>query len=107
MRKTDKKIEKSIVQGLTRVCEIAKVDIDGFEWLTHTVDYENFPKSLKVFCIFGSDKCIKYAIDSGKSQLIFKLIRKELSLIDVSFKDVSGHVIFDTESGYDRIIHLK
>ena len=107
MTKTEKKIEKSVIQELTRVCEIAKVDVDGFEWLTHTVDYEDFPRSLKVYCIFGSDMEIKQAIDSGKSELIHDLIRNEFELIDIVFKDISAHVVFDTECGFKRITHSK
>lgn len=53
MRKTDKKIEREIIRELTQVCEEAKFDHDGFIWLTHEVDYQRFPQSLKVTLVFN------------------------------------------------------
>ena len=97
MKKTDKKREKSIVQGLTRVCEITKNEVGGFEWLTHTIDYDDFPNSLMVHCIFTSDESIRQVIDSGQDEAIFKLICDELVLIDINFKDISNRVTFDTK----------
>ena len=97
MKKTDKKREKSIVQGLTRVCEIAKNEVGGFKWLTHTVDYGDFPNSLMVHCIFTSDESIKQVIDSGQDKAIFKLICDELVSIDINFKDVSNGVTFNVK----------
>ncbi len=97
MKKTDKKREKSIVQGLTRVCEIAKNEVSSFEWLTHTIDYDDFPNSLMVHCIFTSDESIRQVIDSGQDEAIFKLICDELVLIDINFKDISNRVTFDTK----------
>ncbi len=97
MKKTDKKREKSIVQGLTRVCEIAKNEVSGFEWLTHTIDYDDFPNSLMVHCILTSDESIRQVIDSGQDKAIFKLICDELVLIDINFKDISNRVTFDTK----------
>ncbi|MEE9339824.1 MAG: hypothetical protein V3U87_17265 [Methylococcaceae bacterium] len=97
MKKTDKKREKSIVQGLTRVCEIAKNEVSGFEWLTHTIDYDDFPNSLMVHCIFTSDESIRQVIDLGQDEAIFKLIYDELVLIDINFKDISHRVTFDTK----------
>ncbi len=97
MKKTDKKREKSIVQGLTRVCEIAKNEVSGFEWLTHRIDYDDFPNSLMVHCIFTSDESIKQVIDSGQDEAIFKLIYDELVLIDINVKDISNRVTFDAK----------
>ena len=48
MRKTDKKIDKQIISALTEVCDSALKAFTGFEWLTHRVNYTNFPKSLKI-----------------------------------------------------------
>lgn len=53
MRKNDKKLEREIIRELTRVCEEAKFDHDGFIWLTHEVDYQRFPQSLKVTLVFN------------------------------------------------------
>ena len=43
MTKTDKKRDKAIREALTKACEIALQRNDGFQWLTHEVDYKRFP----------------------------------------------------------------
>ncbi|MGM7319143.1 hypothetical protein [Idiomarina sp. ST10R2A5] len=53
MRKTDKKLEREIIRELTQVCEAAKFEYEGFIWLTHEVDYQRFPQSLKVTLVFN------------------------------------------------------
>ncbi|MCK7459775.1 hypothetical protein [Idiomarina aminovorans] len=53
MRKTDKKLEREIIRELTQVCETAKFEHEGFSWLTHEVDYQRFPQSLKVTLVFN------------------------------------------------------
>ncbi|MTJ00947.1 hypothetical protein [Idiomarina piscisalsi] len=53
MRKTDKKREREIIRELTQVCEAAKFEHEGFIWLTHEVDYQRFPQSLKVTLVFN------------------------------------------------------
>ncbi|ASG64815.1 hypothetical protein CEW91_00975 [Idiomarina piscisalsi] len=55
MRKSDKKLEREIIRELTRVCEAAKFDHEGFIWLTHEVDYQRFPQSLKITLVFNEE----------------------------------------------------
>lgn len=52
MGNSEKKMERAIVQALTKVCEQAKPKVAGFSWLTHEVDYQNFPESLQVTLVF-------------------------------------------------------
>ena len=52
MRKSDKKIDNQIRAILTDLCESYFETIDGFKWLTHIVNYSNFPSSFKIICIF-------------------------------------------------------
>lgn len=52
MRKTDKKTDNAIIRALTEVCEHAKDEHAGFEWLTHEADYRRFPQSLNVTLVF-------------------------------------------------------
>lgn len=53
MRKTDKKLDREIIRELTQMCEAAKFDHEGFIWLTHEVNYQRFPQSLKVTLVFN------------------------------------------------------
>lgn len=97
MKKTDKKLEKKICQALTKVCETAKEEVQGFQWLTHLVDYKQFPKSLLILCIFDTKTELEQACQLMKDRRIVNLIKAELEQINILFKDINGHVLFDTE----------
>ncbi len=97
MKKTDKKIDKQICLALTKACETAKHEVQGFQWLTHFVDYNQFPSSLSVVCIFDTKAGLEQARQLMKDQLIVSLIRSELEKINIRFKDINHHVSFDTE----------
>lgn len=45
MRKTDKKTDNKLREVLTGVCDDALEEFAGFKWLTHLVNYDDFPKS--------------------------------------------------------------
>ncbi|RUO29239.1 hypothetical protein CWE12_09650 [Aliidiomarina sedimenti] len=55
MRKTDKKTDREIIRQLTDLCEAAKDTHPGFIWLTHEVNYQRFPQSLKVVLVFDDE----------------------------------------------------
>jgi hypothetical protein len=97
MNKTDKKTDKKICQVLTKACEMAKLQVQGFQWLTHVVNYNQFPESLSITCIFESKAQLQQASQQMKEQLIMDLIKKELEHINIKFKDINRHVSFDTE----------
>ena len=40
MRKSDKKFDNAIRKALIDVCEQAQRSFDGFQWLTHNINYE-------------------------------------------------------------------
>jgi len=97
MKKTDKKLEKKICQALTNACEAAKVEVQGFQWLTHLVNYNQFPDSLSVICFFDTKANLKQAREHNKDQFMTALIKSELEQINIRFKDIKRHVSFDTE----------
>ena len=96
MKKTDKKIDNQICQALTKACETAKQEVLGFQWLTHLVNYNKFPGSLSVICIFDTKAELEQAYQESKDQLIVSLIKSELEQINIRFKDINRHVSFDT-----------
>ena len=53
-KRTQAQIERRLITTLTEACETAKTQIPGFVWLTHVVDYEAFPASLKVVWVFDT-----------------------------------------------------
>ncbi|HIF54599.1 MAG: hypothetical protein ABGX40_07020 [Methylococcales bacterium] len=97
MNKSQKKIDKEICRALTRACEMAKVEVPGFQWLTHFVNYQQFPQSLSIVCIFGSHAELAQARQEMTDQLLSAFIAAELQKIDINFKHMQRPVAFDTE----------
>lgn len=93
MRKTDKKRDNAIRIALTEVCDVAQEESEGFMWLTHLVNYDAFPGSLSVICVYDTDANLAKAdLDDMCS-----LIKKKLASIDINLRDIRRHVRFDTE----------
>ena len=102
MRKTDKKIDNQLRLVLTNVCETALKDISGFQWLTHLVNYTNFPASLIIVCVFDTNQNLaKFLAHASKSQLT-SLIQVELLRVNVKLKNITEHVVYDTHENCDQ-----
>jgi hypothetical protein len=102
VRKTDKKTDNQLRLVLTEVCETALKEINGFQWLTHLVNYDDFPRSLKVVCIFDSnDKLSSFLAHKNRNELE-ALIQKKLMAIGITLKKIHPHVSYDTEESCDR-----
>lgn len=97
MNKTLKKREANMVKALTIVCEDAKLSIKGFQWLTHTCDYANFPASLVVTCVFDTKASLKQAKLNNNDTLLIKSIHTQMLKIGVLLKQATQNVRFDTE----------
>lgn len=93
MRKSDRKRDNAIREALTEVCESALERDDGFQWLTHTVDYDRFPESLRVLCIYQTNAALQAADTAALGQMI----ADHLGAIGIALKDRSRHIAFDTE----------
>jgi len=102
MRKSDKKMENRIRIALTDVCETALKDIDGFQWLTHVVNYSSFPESLKVVCVFDTNENLSICMSNGRASELASLIQKKLGEIDVNIKHMSSQITYDTEENCVR-----
>ncbi|WP_295893899.1 Fis family transcriptional regulator [uncultured Vibrio sp.] len=101
MRKTDKKIDNQIRESLTLVCDDALNQIEGFQWLTHTVNYSNFPSSLKIVGVFDTDTQLESFQASEQKQWFSALVSKRLNTINITFKNIDKHILFDTEQACD------
>ena len=93
MKKTDKKIDNAIRSALTEVCDKALEEHDGFVWLTHRVDYQNFPESLSVVCVFDTNEQLSNAHDED----LRVIIKDKLASIAILIKDSRQAIRFDTE----------
>ncbi|KXO09882.1 hypothetical protein AKG98_978 [Moritella sp. JT01] len=102
MTKTEKKIDNTLCKVLTGVCEDAKDEIQGFQWLTHTVNYNNFPASLKITCVFDSNADIAQLTASQQDQRLHGLLTQALNAVDVRLKNINKQVKFDSEENCTR-----
>ena len=100
MRKTDKKRENQIRMVLTDVCELALKQVDGFQWLTHVVNYSNFPSSLKVTCVFDTDEQLTAFSEGDKYQYLTELIIKKLAEADIKINNPKAQIEYCTEEQY-------
>lgn len=87
MRKTDKKIDNAIIEALTEVCESALKQYSGFLWLSHLVNYTNFPRSLQVICVFDSEEYLIQFNAHPNQRELRTLIKQRLSEIGVAIND--------------------
>jgi len=97
MRKTDKKIDNALRIVLTEVCHAALDKVDGFEWLSHEVNYHCFPSSLKVICVFASKEKLIQAQSANKHLYLTELIAAKLKSIDIQIMNINKHVLFNSE----------
>ena len=97
MKKHEKKIEKVLREGLTEVCETALDEVQGFKWITHLADYNDFPSSLSVVCVFDTNDDLSGALNARKDDYLCSLIKEMLSAVDIHIKAIRRHVKFDTE----------
>lgn len=97
MKKSDKKIENTLRETLTEVCEVALKELAGFRWITHLVNYSAFPKSLSIVCIFDTDKDLSNLRTSCGDDYLRKLIKERLAAVGIPIKDIQRQLSFDTE----------
>lgn len=102
MRKTDKKIERALVEALTEVCEAALDRVPGFVWITHFVNYSNFPDSLVIVNVFESDEQLRLARENTEDRWLSTLIQRKLTRVDVSVRKTREQIRFDTEEACER-----
>ena len=102
MRKTDKKIANSLRLALTEVCETALVNVEGFKWLTHFANYNSFPDSLSVVCVFNTRAQLAQATTSQKDDYLRDLIKQKLESAGIKVRNIRQHVSFDTEDHYNE-----
>ena len=97
MRKSDKKIENSLRESLTHVCELAQEHVEGFEWITHLVNYDKFPQSLRIVCVFNTNAELSDAITNKQDEYLIGLIEQELAKMAIKVGDLTNKGSFDTE----------
>lgn len=97
MNKTVKKIDNNVIKALTLVCEQAKQQVAGFEWLTHSADYANFPSSLVITCVFDTEQSLHHMQKKQQDLWFQKSIHSQLLKAGILLKDARRNVFFDSE----------
>lgn len=90
-------IERELIRALTLACEMAKSEIVGFQWLTHDVDYEQFPQSLVVTWMFDSEANRTRALASPDKARMLALTQAAFDEVGVSVTSIAEHVAFAVE----------
>ena len=101
-KRTQAQIERRLTTSLTEACETAKSQIPGFVWLTHVVDYEAFPASLKVVWVFDTQASKDFALADGEASYMGELTARALADAQVKVRNGSAHVFFDSEEECQR-----
>jgi hypothetical protein len=96
MRKSDKKIDNNIRNVLNQVCEQALIEVNGFVWLTHKVNYDKFPASLSIVCVFELNDDLIQAKSAAQDVFLTDLIVQKLSTLKIKVKS-EKQISFDTE----------
>lgn len=95
-------IERELVRTLTRACETAKYEIDGFVWLTHEVDYQQFPQSLRVIWMFDSEASLQLAASGPGRARMLELTQAAFDEIGISVSQIAAHVSWRREPAASR-----
>ena len=102
MRKTDKKVDNQLRVALTNVCDFALKGFSGFQWLTHIVSYSDFPKSLKIICVFDNNDSLSNFMETDGRYELGIFIQKNLFEIGINLKNMGDHISYETEENYEK-----
>ncbi|TFY84596.1 hypothetical protein DYL61_30865 [Pseudomonas nabeulensis] len=91
------RIERALVTSLTEACDTAKAEIPGFEWLTHTVNYANFPQSLIITWVFDTRAHKDQTLAAGLDARMRELTATALHEADIPSLPLQRCVHFDSE----------
>jgi hypothetical protein len=94
--------ERQLVVSLTQACETGKSELVGFCWLTHRVDYQQFPSSLMVVWIFDTQANRDKALENGQGERMLELTAEAFSQADICVSPVSAYLDFDSEEQCQR-----
>ena len=97
MRKSDKKIDNQIRLALTDICENTLKSLEGFCFVTHTANFNDFPKSLSITCVFEDQQSLSQFLNSNQQVEINKQITHAVQNVGINFKLVKQLITYSTE----------
>lgn len=90
-------MQRQLVAILTAACEAAKVEIPGFDWLTHDNGSHEFPTGLRVTWIFDTQANLERALANGDDQRMRELTTAALEETGIESQVISTCLQFDSE----------
>lgn len=107
MKKTDKKIENTLRTTLTKACDIALDNVQGFQWLTHQVNaakggYTKLSQSLSITCVFDRNEQLALAISTHQDDFLRSLITEQLASAGIPITNPNRQIILDSEENCDQ-----
>jgi hypothetical protein len=97
MKKTDKTLENTLVTLLTKVCEQSLKSLEGFQWLTHLANYNDFPRSLTIICVFDSQEQVSKLLASPNHKYLVRMIVEQLKSAGIQLPNPQKQIKFDSE----------
>ena len=97
MKKDNKKTDKKIVRALSNVCDILIVELEGFCWLTHFVDYANVSQSLRIVIVFDTDLALADAVRTELKKTVSGLVKEQLERSGILIVNCEKALLFDSE----------
>ncbi|NIF18723.1 hypothetical protein F3J43_17165 [Pantoea sp. Cy-639] len=91
------RLEREMVACLTEACATAQAEIVGFAWLTHRIDFDNFPASLRIIWVFSDDTDKARALAGADKARMIALSAQALAAAGIRLDHVAWHVRFDSE----------
>ncbi|WEK28226.1 MAG: hypothetical protein P0Y58_15040 [Candidatus Pseudomonas phytovorans] len=91
------RLERELVACLTEACETAKAQIIGFTWLTHRLDPDDFPTSLRITWVFEHEAEKAAAVAGEAKTRMLALTRQALDQAGIQLDHPAWHVRFDSE----------
>ena len=96
------RVERELVVCLTEACETAKAEIVGFTWLTHRLDPDNFPASLRITWVFQREADKAAALAGEAKARMLALTCQALDEVGIRLDHPAWHVRFDSEEACSR-----
>jgi hypothetical protein len=91
------RLERELVACLTEACETAKAQIVGFTWLTHRLDPDDFPASLRITWVFEREVDKAAAVAGEAKARMLALTGQALEQAGIQLDHPAWHVRFDSE----------
>ncbi len=98
MKKSDKKIENNLRKALTNACEEIKDVVEDFCWLTHEVNYQQFPQSLTIICYLSSQTIVTSMSESSLDMLINNTIKLHLAKAGIAPFNPNKQITYRSEN---------